>query len=485
MSVGDPGREREISTRLLLAVIVSAIFVSVLNQTFVNVVVPDIREDFGVTQGQAGWVITGYLLVFAVGIPLFGRVADLYSLRLTFCAGLLGFAAGSLVCAIAPSLPLLVAGRIVQAAGASAIPALGFASVAKVLPPGERGMALGLLSSSVGAGAAVGPVVGGAIAGFTGWQALFFATLVLALVLAGGALYALPDAVSRKSSGAPTNLAGALHYFDVPGGLSLALAAGLALFGVTQGQVSGFTSPVVWGSFLAALVAAAAFARRISSAPRPFVSPRLFRNRAFLATAGIGFFMMFANLGSLVLAPFLLSEINDLTAASIGLVLAPGAVVVAVLSPLAGKLSDRFGPRVLIQAGLATMLLSMLFISTLGAGSSAVAVAVGLLGQGLGFAAVNSPNANAASAALPPEESGVGLGIYQLLFFLGGGFGPAIAATFLALRQEVGAGALNPLYLLDAAAFSDAFLFVSAAILIAFAASFELRGGRGKQASET
>jgi MFS transporter, DHA2 family, metal-tetracycline-proton antiporter len=480
LSAGDPGRGKRISTRLLLAVIVSAIFVSVLNQTFVNVVVPDIREDFGVTQGQAGWVITGYLLIFAVGIPLYGRVADLYSLRLTFSAGLLVFAAGSLVCAFAPSLPLLVAGRIVQAAGASAIPALGFASVAKVLPPGERGMALGLLSSSVGAGAAVGPVVGGAIAGFTGWQALFFATLVLALVLVGGALYALPDAVSHNSSGAPTKFAAALQYFDVPGGLFLALAAGLALFGVTEGQVTGFASPVVWGSFVAALVAAAAFARRISVAPIPFVSPRLFRNRVFLATSGLGFFMMFANLGSLVLAPFLLSEINGLSAAGIGLALAPGAVVVAVLSPLAGRLSDRFGARVLIQAGLVTMLISMLFISTLGAGSSALAVAVGLLGQGLGFAAVNSPNANAASASLPPEESGVGLGIYQLLFFLGGGFGPAIAATFLALRQEIGAGALNPLYTLDAAPFSDAFLFVSAAILIAFAASLGLGSGRMK-----
>nr|MBA3952905.1 MFS transporter [Rubrobacter sp.] len=110
------------NTRLLLVVVVTAILISVLNQTFVNVVVPDIRQDYGATQGQAGWVITGYLLVFAVGIPLYGRIADLYSLRRTFALGLLLLAAGSLACALAPSLPLLVAGRILQAAGASAIP---------------------------------------------------------------------------------------------------------------------------------------------------------------------------------------------------------------------------------------------------------------------------------------------------------------------------------------------------------------------------
>ncbi len=131
--------EGKVNTRLLLAVVVSAILISVLNQTFTNVVVPDIRQDFGASQGQAGWVITGYLLVFAVGIPLYGRIADLYSLRRVFSVGLVVLAAGSLVCALAPTLPLLVAGRVVQAAGASAVPALGFASVAKALPPGIAG----------------------------------------------------------------------------------------------------------------------------------------------------------------------------------------------------------------------------------------------------------------------------------------------------------------------------------------------------------
>jgi MFS family permease len=98
---------------------VTAILISVLNQTFVNVVVPDIQDAYGATQGQVGWVITGYLLVFAVGIPLYGRIADLYSLRRTFAVGLAFLAAGSIACALAPSLPLLVAGRVLQAVGAS------------------------------------------------------------------------------------------------------------------------------------------------------------------------------------------------------------------------------------------------------------------------------------------------------------------------------------------------------------------------------
>jgi MFS transporter, DHA2 family, metal-tetracycline-proton antiporter len=472
-------RERPGDTRLLLVVVVTAILISVLNQTFVNVVVPDIQKDYGVTQGQVGWVITGYLLVFAVGIPLYGRIADLYSLRRTFAVGLAVLAAGSLFCALAPTLPLLVAGRIVQGVGASAIPALGFAAVAKALPPGERGTALGLLSASVGAGAAIGPVFGGLVAGFLGWHVLFLLTVALSLALIPGALRALPGA--SKTVAERADFAGAIRRFDVPGGLSLALAAGFALFGVTEGQVHGFHSPVSWGSFALSALLAIYFVRRTRTAPVPFVSPALFRNRAFLATAAVGFFMMFANLGSLVIAPLLLSEENGLPAAGIGLVLAPGAIVVAVLSPLAGRLSDRFGPRALVRTGLVIIMVSIFFISAYAAGAGPLWVTVGLLGLGVGFAAVNSPNANAATATLSPQESGVGLGIYQMIFFLGGGFGPAVAATFLAFRHEAAAGALNPLYTLDAASFSDAFLLVSVASIVAFAASFGLRSTTGKE----
>src|ERR671916_937547 len=126
MPTGDAGGlEGRVAVRPLLAVILSAVFVSVMTQSLINVVVPVIGEDFGASEGQVGWVITGYLLVFAVGIPLYGRISDLYSLRRTFSLGILGLAAGSVVCALAPNLPVLGAGRILQAAGSSAIPGLG------------------------------------------------------------------------------------------------------------------------------------------------------------------------------------------------------------------------------------------------------------------------------------------------------------------------------------------------------------------------
>lgn len=447
-----------------MLVLVLAVFIAVLNTSMVNVVVPVIGEEFGASEGQVGWVITGYLLVYAVGIPLYGRVSDLFSLRTTFTLGLLTFAVGSLLCALAPNLLFLVFGRVVQAAGGAAIPALASASVAKLLPTEDRGAALGLIVSSVGIGAAVGPVVGGLVDDFAGWQALFYGTLLLTLLLVFGAWFVLPHTT-------PTGE----HWFDLPGGILFGLAAGLFLFGITQGQVAGFASPTSWGSFVGSAMAAVGFAWRITRTAHPFASPELFKNRPFVSAVLIGFFTMLANVSCLVSVPLLISQVNGLPSASTGLVLAPGAVAVAVFAPITGRLSDRVGVRLPITLGLAIMLLSVLFLSAFAAGASPTVVAIGMFGLGLGFACVNSPVTSAAAAALDEQEVGVGLGIQQGIFFLGGGVGPAVVGAFLAARREGGAEALNPFYTLDAAHFSDAFLLMSLALLLGLAASFGLK----------
>lgn len=449
------------SARLFLLIAVSAVFVVVVNGATVNVALPTIQRAFGATESQASWVITGYLLVFAIGIPLYGRLADVYSLRKAFSFGLVAFAVGSLACAVAPSLLVLVFGRVMQAAGAGAIPALSTTSVAKLLPPGQRGSALGLIVSSVGVGAAVGPIIGGAAIQFAGWHVLFYGVLALGLILLAGALLVLPDT--------PPEAAG--KSFDLPGGVLLALCAGLALFGVTQGEAAGFSSSFSWGFFVASVLCGVLFARRISSVPEPFVSPRLLENRAYLTCAAVGYFGMFANLTSVILVPLMLSHSSGLSPGAAGLVLAPGAVAVAILSPLAGRLSDRIGTRTPILFGLSIMLASILAISTFAAGASPFAVAAGMLGVGTGFSLFNSPNTNAAASTLKEEEIGVGLGIYQMLFFLGGGSGPALVGAFLTARRESEAAAINPIYALDAPHFSDTFLLLGLCLLIAFLAA--------------
>ncbi len=471
MSAERAATERAgVSTRLLMGVLISAVFVSVLNSSMVNVVVPVIGRDYGVSEAQVGWVITGFLLTFAIGIPLYGRAADVFSIRRAFMVGLVAFAAGSLICASAPSLGMLVFGRIVQGAGGAAIPALSSVSVAKILPPGERGTALGLIVSSVGIGAAVGPILGGTVGSLVGWHYLFIGTLILTVALIPAALYVLPDDSPEEARG-----------FDLPGGILLGLAAGLFLFGITRGQVSGFGSAGSWGSFAGSALAALGFGWRIRRSAEPFVSPTLFENRAYVAAVVVGYFCMLANVSALVFVPLLVSEVNGLSPGQAGLVLTPGAVALAIISPLAGRWSDRIGVRPLIFVGLVTMLLSLLSISTFGAGATPVIASLGMLGVGAGFALANSPNINAAASSLRPEEVGAGLGIFNGAFFLGGATGPALIGAFLAARKEAEAGALNPLYALDAAAYSDAFLVLSLALLISLVATLGLRRTTAKE----
>jgi DHA2 family metal-tetracycline-proton antiporter-like MFS transporter/DHA2 family florfenicol/chloramphenicol resistance protein-like MFS transporter len=454
------------STRLFLPVLVASVFVTVLTAFMVNVVLPPIREDFAVSEAQLGWVVTGFMLVMAVGIPLNGRISDFYSMRLLFSLALVVFAAGSLICALAPNLPALVFGRIVQAAGNAAIPSLATVAVARTLPPGERGGALGLIASGIGAGTVVGPILGGAVEQLAGWHAIFYASLFLSLLLVPGALYALPDGDR-----------GGERRLDLIGGLLLGLGAGLFLFGVTQGQAAGFASSSSWGSLLGAALAAALFARRIASVPYPFIPPVLFGNRAYVAAVVVGGFSYLANISMYVFVPLLVVGVNGLSPAEAGLVLAPGAVAFAALSPLTGRLSDHLGVKPPVLAGLTVMALSVFFVSAFGAGASPLTVSLGMLGIGIGFAFANPPTTNAVANALPRSEVGAGMGIFQGLFFLGGGAGPALIGAFLAARRGAGAEALNPLYALDDASFSDAFLALTAAVIVAMVAALGLRGG--------
>lgn len=433
----------------------------------VNVVVPQIGEDFGAAQAQVGWVITSFLLSYAISIPLYGRASDLYSVRSLYVFGLAVFAAGSLLSALAPNLGFLVAGRIVQAVGGAAIPALGTVAVTKALPAGERGAALGLITSSVGIGAAVGPVVGGLVEELASWHYLFLGSMALAAVLIPLSLRVIPrgDRVEGAS-------------FDVLGGVLLGLAAGLFLFGITQGQVAGFGSFVPLASFAGSLVSGVGFYGRINHARDPFVSPKLFANRGYVLAMAVGFFAMLGNVASLVMVPLLVTNVNGLSAGLAGLVLSPGAVALAVLSPMTGRLSDSLGVKLPIIAGVAAMLLSTAFLSSYGAGASPVVVSIGMMGIGVGFAFVSPAAVNAAANALShgdPGEIGAGLGIFQGAFFLGGGVGPAIVGAFLAARQDAGSGALNPLYPLSAPAFSDAFLAISASLAISLVGAFFLR----------
>ncbi|MFD8938280.1 MFS transporter [Streptomyces sp. NPDC059578] len=456
----------------LLAVLMPAILVTVTASDMVNLMLPTIGSEFGASEAELAWVVTGFLLMFSVGIPLYGRISDRVSLRRLFAFALLTYAVGSLICALSPSLAVLVAGRIVTGIGAAAIPVLSIIAVTTLLPPERRGVGIGVVSAGAGVGTAAGPALGGGIGEALSWPALFWIMLVVSLLLLFPALRVLPDATPRSTG-----------RLDLPGGLLLGLGAGLVLFGMTRAQVSGFTEPLSWGSLVVAVAALVLFGVRTVRVDQPFVPPSLFTNRVYRTGILVAFLAMAVNLGGLVFVPLLLVEVNGLTPGEGALVMIPAGVVTALLAPWIGRLAGRVGTRLLVLCGLGLIGLFSLFLSSFTGGSSVVFAGVGILGLSIGFMLVMTTIIGAAARELPPEQTGVGLGVLQGAQFLGAGTGPAVFGVLVSAREQGGSDAVNPLYSgADGSAYSDVFLAMAVVVVLALVVASRMRPTAGPEA---
>jgi DHA2 family metal-tetracycline-proton antiporter-like MFS transporter len=457
--------ERTSSGLALLGVLVPAMLATVVASDMVNLMLPSIGAEFGASEAELAWVVTGFLLMFSVGVPFYGRISDRVSMRSLFGFALLTYAAGSLVCALAPGLPVLVLGRIVMGVGAAAIPVLSIIAVTRLLPADRRGTGIGVVSAATGIGTAAGPAIGGGIGQLLGWPALFWLMLVVALMLLPAAWRVLPG-----ESPAGTGR------FDLPGGILMGLGAGLVLYGITQAQVAGFSAPSSWVSLVVAAVAIALFGWRTARVAQPFVPPALFTNRVYRTAVLVAFLAMTVNLGALVFVPLLVVDVNGLTPGAGALVMIPAGIAVAVLSPVIGRLADRIGTRPLVLIGLGAVGVFALFLSTFTGGTSVIPAGIGMLGVSVGFIFVLTPIITAAANALPSDQVGVGLGILQGAQFLGAGTGPALFGVLVSARELSGSDAVNPLYAAqDGAAFSDAFLAMAAVAVLALVVAFRMR----------
>ncbi|MET8989908.1 MFS transporter [Nonomuraea wenchangensis] len=453
------------SALALLAVLTPAMLATVIASDMVNLMLPSIGEEFGASEAELAWVVTGFLLMFSVGIPFYGRISDRVSLRRLFCFALVTYAAGSLISALAPGLLVLVLGRIVMGVGAAGLPVLSIIAVTRLMPEDKRGMGIGVVSAATGIGTAAGPAIGGGIGQFLGWPALFWMMLVVALALVPAAWHVLPG---ERPAGAGR--------FDLPGGILLGLGAGLTLFGITQAQVAGVATPSSWLSLVVAVVAFMLFGWRTVRLADPFVPPALFADPIYRAAVVVAFLAMVVNLGGMVFVPLLVVDVNGLEPGAGALVMVPAGVAVAVLSPLIGRLADRVATRMLVLPGLVAVGLFSLFLSTFAGGSSVIPAGLGILGLSVGFFFVLTPIISAAASALPPDQAGVGLGILQGAQFLGAGTGPALLGVLVTARQQTGADAFNPLHAgRDGAAYSDAFLAMAVVVVLAVIAAFRMR----------
>ncbi|MBE1443560.1 MFS transporter [Paenibacillus sp. OAS669] len=457
------------SVKGFIMVLILSSLLAAITVDMVNPVLGLIGDSLHAAKAQVSWVVSGITLLLAIGIPLYGRMSDFFELRKLFAFAASVLALGSLICALAPSLPLLVFGRMVQGAGMSAIPVLSVVSISKVFAEGERGAALGVVMGCIGIGTAFGPIFGGFVGQAWGWPALFWIAFVLSLLIVVGAVCTLPvikPEIEQEHG----------QRMDWIGGVLLGLTTGLFLFGLTQGESVGFTSLASLGSLFGAVCALVAFIWRIRTASDPFVPAILFKNRPYIHAVAVAYLSAFAYFAVLVFVPLLLVEANGLTPGEAGVTLLPGGAAVALLSPWVGRISDRAGSKPLVIAGLIVMGISTLFLS-IASGASALLVSLGVIGVGIAFAFINSPANSAAVGVLEKAQVGAGMGLFQGALYFGAGSGAGIIGAFLHARSDA-SHSLNPFYKFEAIGYSDSFLAAAIAVIFALIASFGLKSDR-------
>lgn len=391
---------------LLLGTLVA---LTVIGSSAVAVALPAVRDDLGLETSGSAWVLATFSLTFAISTAVFGRLADLAGLRRPLRIGVVLFAAGSLVAASANSFSMLIAGRLLQGCGAGAVPVLGIGVLVARFDGEQRARALGGLTAVVSIVSGSGPLIGGAIAETLGWRAVL-ALPVLALLLM--------EPVARL---APTH---ATHVgrLDVRGALLVgALVTGVVL--VLQSPATGAGPVVLVAALTVAFVASVLLVRHTRRAPEGFLPRAVIRSRALLLGSAAGLTLLGSYLAMLFAAPQLLSDGQGWSPLRIGLALLPAALAGAVASRIVSVAADRVG-RFRMAAWLGLVSAAGLLLAAAGSAQPLLLVT----GFGLcvcGFAGGQVALVDAIPRLVDDSVRGVALGVFNLLFFLGGAVGTA------------------------------------------------------------
>lgn len=389
--------------------IIYLIFFAVLNETVFNVSTPRIAEQFALSPSGVSWMMTIFLVFFGIGSVIYGKLSDIYSLRSLIVIGIVIYNAGSAMgFALQSSYPLVILARAVQGMGASAIPALIFVVVARYFSTAERGKIFGLLTSTVSLAIGLGPVVGGFVSGSLNWSYLFLIPFLM-LVSIPFLNKALPREPRRDGA------------VDIIGAVLVALTVGAL---VVYLNFNGWYFGLAFVCFLAA------FIFRIRTAPDPFIKPSLFKNIKFRNGVIVGFCLFSIVIGILFLIPLMLHDIHGLGTTQIGLVLFPGAISSVIFGPLAGALADRKGNSFVVAIGLALLIASMIVMSFLLSGPALI-IALALLLTYVGFSLFQTAMINSVSQTLPTHETGVGMGLFNLVNIISGAVGTAVVGKLL------------------------------------------------------
>jgi EmrB/QacA subfamily drug resistance transporter len=411
-----------------LALILVASFMVVLDFTIVNIALPSMERDFGVATSVVQWVVTGYAIAFSGLLILGGRAADTLGRRRIFIVGLVVFSLASLAGGLAGDPVLLVASRIVQGAGAALVAPAALSLITTSFPSGpQRTRAIGLYGSMASVGFVAGQVLGGVLVEWTSWRAVFLVNVPVGLAAAFLAprVIAVPARERAPGQAAGPGVPQRGRRLDVRGAVLITAAVALAVFGISQGDVLGWTSPLVLGAAVIAVGAAACFVVAETHHPAPLVRPRLLLRPGLRNGAMLAFLLGVWNGGELLVLSLYMQQVLHFSPLVTGLIIAPQGMAGFSMGMLGPRLAGRFGVRrVAMFAGVSATIGFAALTQLPAVGYSPllfVVILVGIGGAGTAFGSIVL-----ASRELADGDQGLAGGVVNTSRQVGAAVGAAL-----------------------------------------------------------
>jgi EmrB/QacA subfamily drug resistance transporter len=407
-----------------LAAVSFGLFMIMLDNTVVNVALPAMQRSLDLKISELEWVVTGYALTFGAFMLTGGKLADLFGRRLIFVVGLAVFTLSSLACGLAGSPGVLIGARVVQGLGAAMMNPATLSIITVTFPPRQRGAAIGIWVGVSALALAIGPLVGGLITERVNWSWIFFINVPIGVIATVAAFAFIAESRDTSHEQKP----------DLPGLLSSALGLFALIYALIEANNYGWSSPRILIAFAVGAAALSVFVLVERHQRLPMLDLSIFRNATFAGANAVMLLTTLAMFGVFFYVSLYLQQVLRYSPIQAGAMFLPMTLLVAAVAPVAGKLADRIGSRLLVGCGLILVGGSLIVYSRLGVHANFWSLLPAMVLGGLGMPLAMTPTTTVAMASVQRDKAGVGSAVLNSARQIGGSLGIAVMGAIVASR---------------------------------------------------